>query len=199
MKVSTRRDQKPQQGRSVETVSRILDAGWSLLAEVGIEGFSTNAVAKQAGVNIGTVYRYFDDKFAIVRELMVGESNRRMQALASLLRELQETDDLHLWAMKVLEEIRALFQAEPRSIPLEVTVRSLPQFRDFIEEADANFATAISSVLAYRRPELGEVRCRTRAGVMQFILRYYAQRLHSEDISAEALDEIANLMVNCLL
>ncbi|WP_051927561.1 TetR/AcrR family transcriptional regulator [Ruegeria halocynthiae] len=64
--MGVRKISKPQQSRAVQTEIRILQAAVRVLIENGYEGFSTNHVADVAGCNIGTVYRYFPDKNAIV-------------------------------------------------------------------------------------------------------------------------------------
>lgn len=50
-------------------VDRILDAAATVLAEDGYQRASTNRIAREAGVSPGSLYRYFDDKDAIVSAL----------------------------------------------------------------------------------------------------------------------------------
>lgn len=50
-------------------VERILDASASVLAAEGYARASTNRIAAEAGVSPGSLYRYFDDKDAIVSAL----------------------------------------------------------------------------------------------------------------------------------
>ena len=59
----------PQQDRSREMVDRILDAAATVLAADGYQRASTNRIAQEAGVSPGSLYRYFDDKDAIVTAL----------------------------------------------------------------------------------------------------------------------------------
>ncbi|WP_432103666.1 TetR family transcriptional regulator [Streptomyces sp. bgisy091] len=59
----------PVQQRSADRLARILDAGAALLDETGYEQLSTRAVADRAGVPIGSVYRFFSDKRALVEAL----------------------------------------------------------------------------------------------------------------------------------
>ncbi|MGW0121928.1 TetR family transcriptional regulator [Streptomyces sp. NPDC003327] len=59
----------PVQQRSAERLARILDACAVLLDEVGYEQLSTRAVAVRAGVPIGSVYRFFGNKRAMVAAL----------------------------------------------------------------------------------------------------------------------------------
>ncbi|WKX69557.1 TetR/AcrR family transcriptional regulator [Streptomyces sp. XD-27] len=59
----------PVQRRSAERLGRILDACAELLDETGYEELSTRAVAARAGVPIGSVYRFFDNKRALAEAL----------------------------------------------------------------------------------------------------------------------------------
>jgi AcrR family transcriptional regulator len=59
----------PQQARSQQRVNLILDTAADLFAEVGYEPATTNSIAERAGISIGSLYRYFSDKDAILRAL----------------------------------------------------------------------------------------------------------------------------------
>lgn len=57
----------PLQERSAETCRRIEEAATRLLADgASIEAITTQQIAKQAGVSVGALYRFFPDKQAIV-------------------------------------------------------------------------------------------------------------------------------------
>lgn len=60
---------KPSQGRSQSTYDAILEAAGELLEEVGIERLSTNLVCKRAGLSPPALYRYFPNKYALLKEL----------------------------------------------------------------------------------------------------------------------------------
>ncbi|MFM9920887.1 TetR/AcrR family transcriptional regulator [Lacisediminihabitans sp. H27-G8] len=61
----------PQQGRSRATLERIEAAARQLLRdpEIGRDRFTTAQVARGADVSIGTLYRYFDDRTAILEHV----------------------------------------------------------------------------------------------------------------------------------
>lgn len=59
----------PVQQRSAERLGRILDACAAVLDETGYESLSTRAVAARAEVPIGSVYRFFGNKRAMVDAL----------------------------------------------------------------------------------------------------------------------------------
>lgn len=60
---------KPRQQRAMETVDVIVEAAAQVLEVAGEAGFNTNAIAERAGVGIGSIYRYFPDKQAILVEI----------------------------------------------------------------------------------------------------------------------------------
>lgn len=60
---------QPQQTRSQERVELILDTAAELFAEIGYEAATTNAIAERAAISIGSLYRYFPDKEAILGAL----------------------------------------------------------------------------------------------------------------------------------
>lgn len=60
---ATRRE--PQQERSRDTVERILEAADQEIGEHGLAGASTTRIARRAGVSVGALYRFFDDKQSI--------------------------------------------------------------------------------------------------------------------------------------
>jgi len=60
---------KPKQLRGVETRKSILEAAMTLFAERGYQQVTTHQIARQAGVSVGALYRYFSDKENILKEI----------------------------------------------------------------------------------------------------------------------------------
>src|ERR1700694_5227931 len=55
------------QERGRHTLERLLDAAEQMLDFVGLEGATVPAIAVSAGVSVGTVYKRFPDKDAVLR------------------------------------------------------------------------------------------------------------------------------------
>jgi AcrR family transcriptional regulator len=91
----------PRQARAQRTVSYILDAAAYILAERGLEGFTTNRIAERAGVNIASLYQYFPDKAAILAALQARHAARPDQPDAAPARE-------RLAELPLAEMLRAL-------------------------------------------------------------------------------------------
>lgn len=61
----------PVQRRSSESVDAILEATVQVLLSVGKDRLTTTRVAQRAGVSVGTLYQYFPNKSALLRECLV--------------------------------------------------------------------------------------------------------------------------------
>lgn len=53
---------KPQQRRAKVTVETIIEAGFISVAKNGIEGTTTRQIAEIAGIGVGSLYEYFNNK-----------------------------------------------------------------------------------------------------------------------------------------
>jgi AcrR family transcriptional regulator len=70
---------RPKQDRAHHKIALIFEATTRLLDSVEISGLTTNAIAAKAGISIGTLYQYFDDKDAILDAL----TSRELKELSS--------------------------------------------------------------------------------------------------------------------
>lgn len=80
----------PRQKRSQETVDAILAATAHILSRQGLEKATTNAVARRAGVSIGSLYQYFPDKEALVRALNERHTREILDLLRARFDEIRE-------------------------------------------------------------------------------------------------------------
>ena len=71
----------PQQDRSRATCATILEAAARIIARDGLAGFSTNAVAKRAGVSIGSLYQYYPNKDALMVALIDRQQQQQLDSL----------------------------------------------------------------------------------------------------------------------
>ena len=60
---------EPVQARSAARLTALLDAAAAAIDELGYERLTTAMVAERAGASIGTVYRYFPDRIAVLQAL----------------------------------------------------------------------------------------------------------------------------------
>jgi len=62
MKETEKKIRKPIQNRSIEKKDRIIRVAYDLFNEYGYNSVSIRRIAKEAGISIGTIYSYFQDK-----------------------------------------------------------------------------------------------------------------------------------------
>lgn len=85
---------EPIQQRSTARLSGLLDAAAVVVDEVGFDRITTAMVAERAGASIGTVYRYYPDRVAVLHALRERAIQRfRLRAA----REIKVTDPKTPW------------------------------------------------------------------------------------------------------
>ena len=85
---STNPRKTPRQARSQATVDRILDTAARLFDQRGYHGTTTNHVAEEAEVSVGSLYQYFPNKDALLTALALRHLDEAEPALAELTAEL---------------------------------------------------------------------------------------------------------------
>src|SRR5437870_12652127 len=68
----------PKQERAKATVEAILAATAHILVREGFDAASTNRIADEAGVSVGSLYQYFPSKQAIVSALLERHVHRML-------------------------------------------------------------------------------------------------------------------------
>ena len=98
IQLSTRTDaialirNEPVQARSTARLAALLDAAAQVVHEIGYERLTTAMVAERAGASIGTVYRYFPDRIAVLQSLAARNSERMTDRVLAELRAPQHSD-----------------------------------------------------------------------------------------------------------
>jgi AcrR family transcriptional regulator len=78
---------EPVQARSSARLAGLLDAAAAVIDEIGFERLTTAMVAERAGASIGTVYRYFPDRIAVVEALAIRCTQRLAERFVGALEE----------------------------------------------------------------------------------------------------------------
>lgn len=98
IQLSTRTDaialirNEPVQARSTARLAALLDAAAKVVDEIGYERLTTAMVAERAGASIGTVYRYFPDRIAVLQSLAARNAERMTDRVLAELRSEQHHD-----------------------------------------------------------------------------------------------------------
>lgn len=134
----------PVQERSAERLTRILDACAAVLDEVGYEGLTTRAVARRAGVPIGSVYRFFGNKRALVDAL----AHRNLDAYAQRVTERVAAVERGDWRGAVdaaFDEYLAMMRTVPGFGLVDFGVPCAPEA---MPDANVQVAERVAALLA---------------------------------------------------
>lgn len=103
----------PRQSRSQQTLDTILDTAAALFAEVGYENATTNAIAERASISIGTLYRYYPDKDAILKALAERYYRQERQLFESIFVEDMKYLPLPIVLDRVVDPMMELYTNYP--------------------------------------------------------------------------------------
>jgi AcrR family transcriptional regulator len=103
---------EPVQARSAARLTALLDAAAHVVDEIGYERLTTAMVADHAGASIGTVYRYFPDRIAVLQSLAARNMERTSGSTFAALMDPARTD----WFTALgaaFEKIKDAYRDEP--------------------------------------------------------------------------------------
>lgn len=156
----------PAQARSTVTVEKILTAATSVLAERGLQGLNTNAVAARAGINVATLYHYFPDKVAILAELFRRDQNRRHEYFITRIAELPDVEDISAWLTSLIHSLVDHRRKVPTTAVLRQACRTVPQLLAMEEEEMDRVIDMFGKVVRRRFRHLSPNRARYAARVL---------------------------------
>jgi TetR/AcrR family transcriptional regulator, transcriptional repressor for nem operon len=107
VKTTTAHRKEMLTARGALTRRRIVDATAKLIYERGAEATSLDEVCEAGGVSKSQLYHYFEHKDALVREVIVLQTERILAAQSPPIDEIDSIDTLRRWAKTVEELHRA--------------------------------------------------------------------------------------------
>lgn len=133
---------EPVQARAAQRVEALLDAAAAVVVEHGIEHLTTALVAERAGASIGTVYRYFPDRVAVLVALAERNFERLRHAIERVLAMPHDTwpdaADAVIAAMvdtfREVPSFRSLRTGEGLDLGPQARAEVAPQFADLVAE-----------------------------------------------------------------
>ena len=123
-KVTPRR--QPVQARSRERVESILWHAAAIFHEVGVDATSMSAIARQSGMSLASLYRYFPNKTAIVKAIAENHVSR----MESALRDRLDTLDLMDAVDVLIDQFYEFYRTEPAYSAIWSGVESMPELRE---------------------------------------------------------------------
>jgi len=136
----TRRE--PVQKRSRARVEAILGAARELLAERGVEGLTTRSLASYSGIPVATIYRYFEDRDAIVAAYLDRELDAIDRAVEEALMGLLRVTFRSMSEAVAIAHLRH-HQTHPEGIPVWFGTRLNAAVQDSVRRLDARMASSL--------------------------------------------------------
>lgn len=141
---------------------RILDAVVALLGRQGISGVSMRAVAREAGVALGLVNYYYDDKTSLIAAALhrIEQDDVALVAADPML-----TPEAQLRAaLRRVVESR-LLTTEYLSLRLQLwaLAQADPDFAEINATAQSRYRAGLADLVRAARPALSRAECRRRA------------------------------------
>jgi AcrR family transcriptional regulator len=87
---------RPKQDRSREIVRAIQQAGLQILENEGPAALTTNRVAEVAGVSIGSLYRYYPNKQAIIADVYEARTQSELEIFRDVERWCRALEEMSL-------------------------------------------------------------------------------------------------------
>jgi AcrR family transcriptional regulator len=148
---SARLRRNPQQQRSRLKLRRVLDAADEVLATEGSAGFSTVRVAEAAEISVGSLYRYFPDKEAIVEALAVRYWSDFEDLVGGIVA-ADEREPLEDPIATVIDALTTAFRAHPGFLAMWYGGLRTERVRDATRVARVAFARSIDRLLSRHWP-----------------------------------------------
>lgn len=145
---------RPEQDTLSEKENRILDAVLAVLARDGIAAVSMRAVARQAGVALGLMNYYFDNKTSLIAAALhrLGDEDARIVVPSELL----DAEARLRFALRRATDTEFL---TTDYLALRLQLWSLASvdavFADINHEAQSRYRDGLAALIAAARPDLG--------------------------------------------
>jgi AcrR family transcriptional regulator len=136
----TRRE--PVQKRSRERVEAIVKAAEELLAEGGVEALTTRSLASYSGIPVATIYRYFEDRDAIIAAYLDRELRSIESAVEEAVMTLERVTFRSMTSAVAIAHLRH-HQAHPEGVPVWFGTRLNAAVHDSVRQLDARMASSL--------------------------------------------------------
>ena len=144
--------------RGLATKQRIVEAAAELIYAKGAERVSLDEVMEASSVSKSQLYHYFENKGALVREVIEFQSRRILQANAVSLEKLDSFEALRSWRNVIIAANKSggIGGCPLGSLANELAVQSEDARRQ-IDESFTGWSTLIENGLS-RMKELGQIK-----------------------------------------
>jgi len=183
----------PSQSRSRDRVERLLDSAAAVFAETGYESATTNAIAERAGVSIGSLYRYFPDKQAMLRAL----AERHLGQVRALYDRLLNEDAVYLplpvLIDRLVDPFLALYLETPAYAHLLLASDGCADIAAATSCSEKETIDRLASLFRRVFPKLGQERSRLVAATCKASVRAMIATASAKDHPADRRSLVAEM------
>lgn len=159
VKTDLKMRRRPEQERSKESISAILNAAAELFGKEGVDVVSMTQIAKEAGMSKPALYRYFSSKQAIIQQLAEQMFVDNRTIIVKHLAQLQTVSDRFF-----IDELQAMFTAalteycelhikEPYRIKLRAAIHADPLLAASDMQDSRENANVLTAFISAKLPE----------------------------------------------
>ncbi len=156
----------PAQARSRERYERILDAATAVIAEVGYEAATTEAIAERAETSIGSVYRFFPNKLAMFQALIPRYLDKTRALFDSLVTPEAFTQPWQSLVERGIDLFADFQLKEPGFRAVWMSIKVTDQLLVEGDEVNQEFARRLELTLQFQAPSLDAAQRRVVAMVV---------------------------------
>jgi AcrR family transcriptional regulator len=171
----------PRQDRGERRLRKILDAADQVIAKVGYEAATTNAIARQARTSIGSLYQFFPNKEAILHALAA----RYLEELRALHHHMlnEEATWLPLAAVydRIIGSLADFHASHPGFQPLFYGSATSAHLAAAAKELTQECIRRVDELMAAREPEIDPSTRRLYATINVEVIRALLQVAQASD------------------
>ena len=195
----------PQQQRGARTVDLILSVTAQLLEEAGFEKLSTNAICERAGLTPPALYRYFPNKYAVLKALGERLMETQNAALAEWLASGPTRASFRQSLSAMLLEQHRVTQAQAGGGWIMRSLRASPFLMDVRLQSNLQVVGGLLDWLQQLNPELDraaaglKVRIAVEAGYAVIELLSDEPEVNAEAVCNETAEMLAGWLAPLLV
>lgn len=180
---------------------QILDAACDCVRQAGFHGASMAEIAKAAGLSVGQIYRYFENKEAIIAAIVAQDLAEMREKFAEM--ERRPGDLVDAMTEHLPEAVDKCFDTGRAALTLEVLAEAArnPKVAAIVRAADEQErAFALNMLQRCRRPEWSDAEFQARCEAVGMLFDGMIMRaVNHPDTQRDALARVLGMTIRQLL
>jgi AcrR family transcriptional regulator len=142
-----------------------------LINEVGYEGITTSALAKQAGISVGSLYQFFANKDAVLQAL----AERYVEKMAQMQEMMFTADSVYAPLPVLIDRSVDLWveyaQAHPGFHQIFESAWVSPELQTVVQTLKARLAANIEMIIGLKAPGMAQADRAIPAQIMMYLVK----------------------------